>query len=60
MSRMCLFFVVEVAMVAICADSQILKEHLAICKLRLLSMLGLRVACAAPAFPSQILVNCAI
>ena len=25
-----------------------------------LSMLGLPVACAAPAFPSQILVNCAI
>ena len=50
----------EVTMAAIRADPQILEEHLAICYLYRLSMLGLPVVCAAPAFPSQILVNCAI
>ena len=50
----------EVAMAAIRGDPQILKEHLAICYLHRLSMLGLPIVCAAPAFPSQILVNCAI
>ena len=41
----------EVAMVAIHADPQILEEHLAV---------EATVACVAPAFPSQNLVNCAI
>ena len=50
----------EVAMAAIHADPLILEEHLDICWLRRLSMLGLPIACATPAFPSQILVNCAI
>ena len=59
----------EVVMAAIRADPQILEEHLAveatidasrIDAATRLSMLGLPVACAAPAFPSQILVNYAI
>ena len=50
----------EVVMATIRADPQILEEHLAICYLRWLSMLGIPVACVAPAFPSQILVNFAI
>ena len=50
----------EFVMAAIHADPQILEEHLAICQLHRLSMIGLPVACASPAFPSQILVNCAI
>ena len=47
-------------MAAIRVEPQILEEHLAIYLLRRLSMLGLPIAGAAPAFPSQILVNCAI
>ena len=41
----------EVVMAANRVDPHILEEHLAICYLRRLSMLGLPVACAAPAFP---------
>ena len=50
----------EVVMATISVDPHILDEHFAICYLRRLSMLGLPVACVAPAFPSQNLVNCAI